>query len=397
MKLVANGQLPAVAAALYTQATSAVPPLNQASITAQNVGGSAETITFTLTPLGGTARRVGYAVLQPNEQFYAVGIPMGPGDALNGSSTDASVVDYTVSLGFPSNDVPFSMWTLDATGAVKSSQSFTTSSAQTITSTSAAALVVGANGATHPVLQVDASASSVASGIKITGAAAAGGVSLAAISSNATEVLKIDALGAAAVNIGSVSTGGILLSDSVTFADAKNITLNTTTGTKIGTTTTGKLALFNATPIVQPANTVDYLAGLVNLGLRASGGTAALAAPGLISSSSATGGIGYATGSGGTVAQASSRTTGVTLNTVTGTITLVSAAGSATPATFTVTNSAVAATDTVIVSQKSGTDAYTATVSAVGAGSFKITVVDLTGTTTETPAFSFAVFKGVAA
>lgn len=111
---------------------------------------------------------------------------------------------------------------------------------------------------------------------------------------------------------------------------------------------------------------------------------------------SATGGIGYGTGAGGAVSQASSRTTGVTVNTPTGAITLVSAAGSATPFTFTVTNSSVAALDTVIVSQKSGTDAYNAVVSQVAAGSFKVTVTDLTGTTTETPVFNFAVIKAVA-
>lgn len=107
-------------------------------------------------------------------------------------------------------------------------------------------------------------------------------------------------------------------------------------------------------------------------------------------------GVGYGTGAGGAVTQASSRTTGVTLSKVTGAITLVSAAGSATAATFTVTNTTVAATDTVVISQKSGTDAYTATISAVGAGSFKITIVDLTGTTTEQPVFNFCVIKGSA-
>lgn len=79
----------------------------------------------------------------------------------------------------------------------------------TVTSTSASALTVGANGATNPVLKVDANTASVATGVKITGAAAAGGVSLAAISSGTDESLKLDAKGAGVVVIGSVSTGGI--------------------------------------------------------------------------------------------------------------------------------------------------------------------------------------------
>jgi len=113
--------------------------------------------------------------------------------------------------------------------------------------------------------------------------------------------------------------------------------------------------------------------------------------------SSGTAGVGYATGAGGTVTQGTSRTTGVTLDKTTGAITLFSAAGSATAATFTVTNSTVAATDVIILNQKSGTDLYDLMVTAVAAGSFNITFRTTGGTTTETPVFNFAVIKGVAA
>jgi hypothetical protein len=41
----------------------------------------------------------------------------------------------------------------------------------------------------------------------------------------------------------------------VTLADAANIVLNTTTGTKIGTATTQKLGFYNSTPVVQPNTT----------------------------------------------------------------------------------------------------------------------------------------------
>lgn len=109
------------------------------------------------------------------------------------------------------------------------------------------------------------------------------------------------------------------------------------------------------------------------------------------------GGLGYGTGSGGAVTQATSRTTGVTLNKTNGAITLVSAAGTAAWQSFTVTNSTVAATDTVIVSQKSGTDLYQIFVTAVGAGSFRISFATTGGTTTEQPVFNFAVIKAVTA
>jgi hypothetical protein len=107
-------------------------------------------------------------------------------------------------------------------------------------------------------------------------------------------------------------------------------------------------------------------------------------------------GFGYPTGVGGAVTQATSRTTGVTLNKVCGAITLVSAAGSTSWQSFTVTNSTVAANDTIRVCQKSGTDKYQAHVTAVAAGSFEITYATTGGTTTEQPVFNFAVIKGAA-
>lgn len=113
--------------------------------------------------------------------------------------------------------------------------------------------------------------------------------------------------------------------------------------------------------------------------------------------SSGTAGVGYATGAGGTVTQGTSRTTGVTLDKTTGAITLFSAAGSTTAATFTVTNSTVAATDVIILNQKSGTDLYDLMVTAVAAGSFNITFRTTGGTTTEQPVFNFAVIKAAAA
>jgi hypothetical protein len=106
-------------------------------------------------------------------------------------------------------------------------------------------------------------------------------------------------------------------------------------------------------------------------------------------------GIGY-NSLGAAVAQASSRTTGVTINAFTGAITLVSAAGSATPASFTVTNSDVRATDVILVNQRSGTDLYDIKVTAVAAGSFRITFATTGGTTTEQPVFNFAIIRGVA-
>lgn len=58
------------------------------------------------------------------------------------------------------------------------------------------------------------------------------------------------------------------ITTSLTMANAANFIFNTSTGTKIGTGTTQKLAFYNSAPIVQP--TGDVITGLQNLGLIAS-------------------------------------------------------------------------------------------------------------------------------
>lgn len=109
------------------------------------------------------------------------------------------------------------------------------------------------------------------------------------------------------------------------------------------------------------------------------------------------GGFGYGIGAGGTVTQATSRTTGVTLNKPVGAITMFSAAGSATPATFTVTNSIVAAADLPEVVCKSSTNVYITKVTAVATGSFNITFWTTGGTATDQPVFNFSLGKGATA
>lgn len=104
-------------------------------------------------------------------------------------------------------------------------------------------------------------------------------------------------------------------------------------------------------------------------------------------------------GAGGTVAQATSRTTAVTINKATGQITTNNASLAAgASAKFTVNNSAVAAVDNVIVSIASGstTDLTDVKVQAVAAGGFNIVVVNRHSATAETGAIviNFEVIKG---
>ena len=114
-----------------------------------------------------------------------------------------------------------------------------------------------------------------------------------------------------------------------------------------------------------------------------------------------TSGIGYSTGAGGAVTQATSKATGVTLSKVTGTITTHNAAlAAAAEATFTVTNSVVAITDVVVLSIQSGgtSGEYLAHVTDVGAGSFDITLANMSASSaSDAVLINFAVIKGVAA
>lgn len=96
------------------------------------------------------------------------------------------------------------------TGSVSGSGS-AVSGATNITSTSATAFTVGPAGTTAPTFQVDASTANAATGVKIKGAAAAGGVAISAISSAGSESLTLDALGTGTVTIGSVSTGNVII------------------------------------------------------------------------------------------------------------------------------------------------------------------------------------------
>lgn len=204
-------------------------------------------------------------------------------------------------------------------------------------------------------------------------------------------------------------TGSLVFNSGPTITDATLITPVLAAGTV-------------AAPGVYLAADTDtglYLIGANNLGVAANGakvldiGTTGLGVTGLVSattsikSSGPTSGVGYATGAGGTVTQITNRSTGVTVNKVCGTIqtdTTSLAAGAS--AEFTVTNSAVAIGDVVVVSQQSGSSNVAGVagtthvhVVTVAAGSFIISVDNNSSTTAETGAIiiNFAVIKAVAA
>jgi hypothetical protein len=185
-------------------------------------------------------------------------------------------------------------------------------------------------------------------------------------------------------------------------------TLSNCTGLPIGTGVSGlaaNVATFLATP--SSANLAAVLTDETGTGANVFANTPTLVTPVIGAAtgtslavtgavrSSGTAGVGYSTGAGGVVIQGTSRTTGVTINKITGQITLFSAAGTTSATTFTVTNSTVNTTDVIILNQHTGTDLYDLMVTKTTLGSFDITFRTTGGTTTEQPIFNFAVIKGV--
>ena len=101
---------------------------------------------------------------------------------------------------------------------------------------------------------------------------------------------------------------------------------------------------------------------------------------------------------GGTVTQATNKSTGVTLNTESGQITMNNAQLNAgVEVTFEVTNDKIAATDCVVVNHGAGGTAgsYLVGVSEIAAGTFKITVTNASGSNlSEAIVINFVALKG---
>lgn len=107
--------------------------------------------------------------------------------------------------------------------------------------------------------------------------------------------------------------------------------------------------------------------------------------------------FGYIAGAGGTVTQATSKSTGVTLNKPSGQITMNNAAlGAATIVSFTLTNSIISSTDLMVINHVSGGTIGAYTFNAVcGSGSATVYVRNATGgSLSEAVVLRYAVIKG---
>lgn len=156
-----------------------------------------------------------------------------------------------------------------STGVVTLGANSAVTGTLTGTSTSASALTVGRQGATNPVITIDASTASVVTGLKVKGAAAAAGLALSVTSSGAAENLTVDALGTGTITLGSVSTGAITL--------AQNTGV---TGTLTGTSSSASALTVGRQGATNPALQVDASAGTsvtgVKIAAAATGGTTAI-------------------------------------------------------------------------------------------------------------------------
>src|SRR5262249_25467521 len=121
----------------------------------------------------------------------------------------------------------------------------------TVTSASSTALTVGRLGATTPALQVDASAGTSVTGIKVTAAAAAGKAAVSVISSGTDEGLLVDAKGAGTIRLGATSTGAVEFS--------RNAVPTSSDGAALGTTALMWSDLFLASGAVINFNNGDVL------------------------------------------------------------------------------------------------------------------------------------------
>lgn len=273
-----------------------------------------------------------------------------------------------------------------------------------VTNATANALTAGRQGTTNPAFNVDASAATSVTGVEIVAAAAGSRAVLRGISSGASEGLDVEAKGTGTIRVASVSTGA------VSFGNSTNPALNVvlaTAGTGISVTSAAagsRAALAAISSGADEGLDLDAKGtGTIRLGNTSTGNivvSRALAASLGITSSSPTAGIGYAAGAGGTVTQLTSKATTVILNTICGTIVLHNASLAAdTTVAFTLTDSAIAAGDVVIVVHDlTGTiGAYSFGVTPA-AGSALISVHNNTpGALGEAIQLRFAVIKAVVA
>jgi hypothetical protein len=138
--ILADGQLAAASGTLLTGPPGSMGTVN---VIIYNSNTSSETVTLTVArPNGGTARTICVTALAAGETLLVNGIPLPDGAILAGLATDASKVNYFITV---SSETRLSMQVLTASGASKSG---TTSSVGTIQLDLGSAHIIAANAIT---------------------------------------------------------------------------------------------------------------------------------------------------------------------------------------------------------------------------------------------------------
>lgn len=184
--------------------------------------------------------------------------------------------------------------------------------------------------------------------------------------------------------VGADSSGNVSVSGTLTVTGATSLSSLSTSG---NVTVGGTLGVTGASTLA--SLTVTGATALNTLSVNAVTGSGSI---------TTTGAVGYRTGAGGTVTQATSKSTGVTLNKLCGLITMHNAnlaAGAL--VSFTLTNSTIAAQDSMILSHDSGgTFAAYLLNARMGSGTATIDVRNITaGALAEAISIKFTVIKSV--
>jgi len=227
-------------------------------------------------------------------------------------------------------------------------------------------------------------------------ATATGGLSLSGQGSG-YDVSLLNRAGATALRVPTGTTNV----EAVGTISASNLS-GTNTGDQFTNTTASRLLGRGSAGGAGAAQELTLAGGLAISGtaLTAAGALTptSVASTGAVTSSSATGGVGYAAGARATQTQATSKSTGVTVNAVVGDITLNAASLAAnTTVSFVLTNSAIAANDTVILNHvTTGTfGSYVLNAHGFATGSCTIDVRNIgAGALAEAIVIRFVVIKG---
>lgn len=207
--------------------------------------------------------------------------------------------------------------------------------------------------------------------------------------------LTVSSYGALVLGSGStLSLSGVTLSGSFSLSGA---TLYSPTITNAAVISTSGAVTLNGTNIINGGTATFSTSTLTTSTIStASISTASVSTQtvaGTFRAIGATSGFGYGAGSGGTVAQTTSKSNAVTLNAVSGQITLNSySLSSLGTVSFTLTNSAIASTDVIFANVNSAS--YSARFTNGGTGTATATITNQSGVTaSDSPVVTFIVIK----